>query len=165
MTLHRADIAARDTLACPIQDSSELSLKINGFSFSQLDSQPGDIPPGFSTAQVSFTVTNPLNWRQACSGTVIKQQDGVWQDADGSMWFRCGTSSTPDPACSNCTHFQFGWGHESWRLALNQTWPCDPISYEVSGSTILDPECTPSTNSYFSCSAPDFSLSVALKDQ
>lgn len=88
-----------------------------------VDTQPGDITLGLSTAQVSFTVTNPLSRKQACSGTIV-QLDGQWQD-NGSAWFKCGTQSTPDPTCLDCTHFQFGWGHGSWRLSVNQTWPCD----------------------------------------
>ncbi|KAI6080860.1 hypothetical protein F4821DRAFT_275620 [Hypoxylon rubiginosum] len=152
ITRDHENAIARYVFDCPAQDDSELSLEITGFAFGQMDTQPGDIPPRLSSAQVAFTVTNPQGQRQACSSTIVKQQDGVWQDADGSLWFKCGSSST---------QYQFGWGHADWRLTVKQTWTCDSTSYEVSGSTVLDPECTPSENEYFSCSAPDFSLSVA----
>ncbi|KAI1763576.1 hypothetical protein GGR53DRAFT_467222 [Hypoxylon sp. FL1150] len=151
------NIDARAAIDCPIEDDSESTLKITGFAFGQMDTRPGDIPPRPSSAQVAFTVTNPLSQQQACSVTIVKQQDGAWQDADGSEWFTCGSSSSS----SSSTQFQFGWGHADWRLVVKQTWVCDGTSYEVSGSTVLDPECTPAENEYFSCSAPDFSLSIA----
>ncbi|OTB03012.1 hypothetical protein M426DRAFT_24241 [Hypoxylon sp. CI-4A] len=116
-------IRQRDTVnQCP-QEGSHQELEITEFSYGELVTHPGDIPPRLSTADVSFFVTNAFG-RQACSGTIVQQQNGEWQDADGSGWFKCGTASTPDPTCSNCTHFQFGWGHESWSFAVNQTWPC-----------------------------------------
>ncbi|KAI8961929.1 hypothetical protein F5Y11DRAFT_208179 [Daldinia sp. FL1419] len=152
---------------CSIEDGSRQVVKITEFSFGQLDTHPGDIPPRPSMATLSFFVTNPKG-RQACSGTIVQQQDGDWQDRDGKAWFKCGTESTPDPTCWNCTHFQSGWGHGSpgWHFAINQTWPCTSpgsrceISYHLSGSTTLNPDCTTDTNSYTACSAPDFSLSL-----
>ncbi|OTB17255.1 hypothetical protein K445DRAFT_310649 [Daldinia sp. EC12] len=155
---------------CSVEEGSRQVVKITEFSFGQLDTHPGDIPPRPSMATISFFVTNPLGWRQACSGFIVQQQDGEWQDKDGSAWFKCGTESTPDPMCWNCTHFQSGWGHGSpgWQFAINQTWPCTSpgsvceISYQLSGSTRLAPDCTTDTNSYTSCTAPDLSLTLEV---
>ncbi|KAI1375303.1 hypothetical protein F4677DRAFT_460747 [Hypoxylon crocopeplum] len=156
-------VLVRDTYKCPTEGGSSPYLKIAGFSYGQLDAQPTDIPPRPSMATVSFIVTNPANWMQACSGGIVQLQNGEWLD-DGISYFKCGTESAPDPTCRNCTHFQFGWGHGSWRLAVNQTSPCmsgtSEMSYRVSGSTVLDPECTTSPYAYTSCSAPDFTLPV-----
>ncbi|KAI1413168.1 hypothetical protein F5Y13DRAFT_189530 [Hypoxylon sp. FL1857] len=118
---------ARGASECPIEQSSRPQIKITDFTNGQLDILPGDIdiPPRPSMATVSFLVTNPANQQQACSGSIVKaMSDEQWPDADGLDWFKCGTESAPDPTCWNCTHFQFGWGHGSWRLAINQTWPC-----------------------------------------
>ncbi|KAL7620506.1 hypothetical protein AAE478_009501 [Parahypoxylon ruwenzoriense] len=116
-------------------------------------------------ATVGFMVTY-LNWRQACSGTVVQLQNGEWQDDDGSDWSKCDTESTPDPTCWNCTHFQFGWGHGSWHFVLNQTWPCTTsdggksceISYQLTGSTVLEPRRHDNGYSYTSCTTSDFEL-------
>ncbi|KAI1464238.1 uncharacterized protein F4812DRAFT_443854 [Daldinia caldariorum] len=155
---------------CSVEEGSSQVVKIIEFSFGQLDTHPGDIPPRLSIATISFFVTNPVGWSQACSGFIVQQQDGEWQDKDGSVWFKCGTESTPDPTCWNCTHFQSGWGHGSpgWHFAINQTWPCTSpgsackTSYQFSGSTTLKPDCITDTNSYTSCTAPDFSLTLKV---
>ncbi|KAI1091581.1 hypothetical protein F5B19DRAFT_260346 [Rostrohypoxylon terebratum] len=163
-------VATCSTFERSVEQGSQRSLEITQFSYGELTVKPGDIyiPPRPSTAQVSFFVNNPENRQQACSGSVSQQQNGEWQDADGTAWFKCGDQgSTPDPDCLDCTHYQFDWGHEGWRFAVNQTWPSasNSIFYKVSGSTTLDPECTESTEiSYRSCTAPDFSLNVELYD-
>ncbi|KAI1455781.1 hypothetical protein F4805DRAFT_259836 [Annulohypoxylon moriforme] len=158
---------------CPIEKGSQQHVEITEFSYGELTVHPGDIPPRPSTAVVSFFVTSSIYGKQACSGTIIQLQNGEWQDADGSLWFKCGTESTPDPDCLDCTHFQFDWGHEGWHFAVNQTWTCASpeggacdVSYKVSGSTTLDPECTESPDiSFRSCTAPDFSLSVDVYER
>ncbi|KAI0893708.1 hypothetical protein F4806DRAFT_498868 [Annulohypoxylon nitens] len=155
-------IAAHDASGCSIDQQH---LEITQFSYGELTVKPGDIPLRPSTADVSFFVNNPENGQQACSGSIVQQQNGEWQDADGTAWFKCGTESTPDPDCLDCTHFQFDWGHEGWRFAVNQTWTSAGISCGVSGSTTLDPECTESSEiSFRSCTAPDFSLRVEIYD-
>ncbi|KAI1799738.1 hypothetical protein F4811DRAFT_557511 [Daldinia bambusicola] len=149
------------------EDSSQV-VKITGFSFGQLDTRPGDIPPRPSMATVSFFVMNPAGLLRACSSFISQEQDGEWQDKDGSLWFRCGAENTPDPNYWNCTHFQFGWGHGSsgWHFAVNQSWPCTNPgsscrdSYQFSGSTTLNPDCTTDENSYTGCTTPDFSLTL-----
>ncbi|KAI0882306.1 uncharacterized protein GGS22DRAFT_191476 [Annulohypoxylon maeteangense] len=166
--------AAGDVFECPrIEEGSQQHVEITQFSYGELTVHLGDIPPRPSTADVSFFVTSSANGKQACSGTIVQQQNGEWQDADGLAWFKCGTESAPDPDCLDCTHFQFDWGHEGWHFAVNQTWACASsgggsysVSYKVSGSIILDPECTESPEiSFRSCTAPDFPLSVDLYDQ
>ncbi|KAI2630233.1 hypothetical protein GGS26DRAFT_598711 [Hypomontagnella submonticulosa] len=160
-------VVASGASECLIKEGSRRDIKIKDFSYGEMISHPGDIPPRPSTATVSFSIAYTASWWQACSGFIVQTQDGEWQDKDGSAWFKCGTENTPDPTCWNCTHFQFGWGHDSWRFAINQTWPCASsghgsceISYELSGSATLNPKCTEDTNSFTSCTAPEFSLSL-----
>ncbi|KAI0853423.1 hypothetical protein F5Y00DRAFT_257446 [Daldinia vernicosa] len=164
------EASTSNTAECSIKEGSRQVVEITEFSFGQLDTHPGDIPPRPSMATVSFFVANPVGWRQACSGFIVQQQDGEWQDKDGTTWFKCGSENTPDPTCWNCTHFQSGWGHGSpgWHFAINQTWPCTSpggtceISYQLSGSTTLNPDCTTDANSYTGCTAPDFSLPLEV---
>ncbi|KAI0377689.1 hypothetical protein F5Y04DRAFT_284758 [Hypomontagnella monticulosa] len=118
-------VITRAAPECLVKEGSHRNIKIKDFSYGEMITHPGDIPPRPSTATVSFSITYTASWWQACSGFIVQTQDGEWQDKDVSAWFKCGTENTPDPTCWNCTHFQFGWGHGSWRFAINQTWPCD----------------------------------------
>ncbi|KAI0168943.1 hypothetical protein GGR52DRAFT_574170 [Hypoxylon sp. FL1284] len=117
------DVAARD---------ADLSLGISQWAANNYNMVPGDIPPSPpNTIQWSFIVANPLARQQACSATLTWSESGHRVDQEGHVWYKCGTDSTPDPTCTDCTHFQLRWGFldanepKNWRMAVNQTWTSD----------------------------------------